>query len=206
MTASARRKRSAKDNSSAQQSLQEQRSQQGVQPSAEQSVEQQGSEQGVQPSVEQAAQQSAEPTAPQVTPHHEIEPVDPVPRVEEEGQPSGTQKAKKGKDGVKKDITKKASHLVPQHLKKKGIPAGTILGLPADGGKLLFGYKDSWAREIYETEVIKLLFFINVLSMCYIVIFVLRIFLCTLIGSSRCGPSTQTYRRTNKNACVAFIR
>lgn len=193
MTASARRERSAKDNSGAQQSEQEQSSQQGVQPT----VEQQGSEQGVRPSVEQAAQQSAGPS---------VEPVDPVARVEEEGQPSGTQKAKKGKDGVKKDIAKKASHLVPQHLKKKGIPAGTILGLPADGGKLLFGYKDSWAREIYETEVIKLLFFINVLSMCYIVIFVLRIFLCTLIGSSRCGPSTQTYRRTNKNACVAFIR
>ena len=70
MTASARRERSVKDNSSAQQSLQEQSSQQGVQPSAEQSVEQQGSEQGVRPSVEQAAQQSAEPTAPQVTPHH----------------------------------------------------------------------------------------------------------------------------------------
>ncbi|RZC88632.1 hypothetical protein C5167_016493 [Papaver somniferum] len=235
----------------------------------------QGSEQGVPPSAQQATQQGVQPTDPQATSHHEIKPIDPVPRVEEEGQPSGTQKGKKGKDDGKKDISKKASHLVPQHLikeptgpqgseqgvppsaqqatqqgvqptdpqatshheikpidpvprveeegqpseqqgsqqgvqpsveqathqcveptgpqgseqgvppsaqqatqqgvqptdpqatshheikpidpvprhlKKKDIPASTTLGLPTDGGKLLFGYKDSWAKEIYETE------------------------------------------------------
>ncbi|XP_026453548.1 uncharacterized protein LOC113354424 [Papaver somniferum] len=34
----------------------------------------------------------------------------------------------------------------------KDIPEGVILGMPEDGGQFLFGYKDSWAKEIYKTE------------------------------------------------------
>ncbi|XP_026377892.1 uncharacterized protein LOC113272211 [Papaver somniferum] len=67
---------------------------------------------------------------------------------QDEGQTSGTQ----GEGGVtKKVIANKTSHLVPISLKKTDFEE-YIPGLPRDGGALLFGYKDSWAREIWETK------------------------------------------------------
>ena len=120
--------------------------QEGVQPM----MEEQQVEEGVQPMMEeQPVQEGVQPTSSQSQPiqegasqsQPEIQLEAPEERVPEVGQGSGPQEAEKRR--------KKAKHLVPDELKYrygKNVPKDEILGLPEDGGNLLFGYKDSWAR------------------------------------------------------------
>ncbi|XP_026396134.1 pheromone-processing carboxypeptidase KEX1-like [Papaver somniferum] len=54
--------------------------------------------------------------------------------------------------GKKRVINKPIdSHMPPSHLKRQQKAGEPLRGLPEDGGTVLFGYKDSWAYEIYYT-------------------------------------------------------
>ncbi|XP_026416989.1 uncharacterized protein LOC113312451 [Papaver somniferum] len=148
LIASARRARTAKAVSSAQDGTQ-QASQEGVQPSSPQSEPVQ---EGVQPCASQSppVQEGVQPSAPQSQAEIQLEA--PEDRVPEVGQPSGTQE--EGEAEKKNPPRKKAQHLVPNELKVKDIPEGVILGLSEDGGQFIIPMRFGCSNRPPQTKML----------------------------------------------------